>query len=260
MDRHREQAGVKHPAGSASQGTSLTVDHSGRMERGLYIAASGMVAEMVRQDQVANDLANASTPGYKADRSTQQSFNRMLLSNTLTGQPVGTLSLGTRIDSIVTDLTPGPIRETGQPLDFAVEGDGYFAVRTPQGVRYTRNGQFGLSPQGTLQTALGAPVLGQNGQPVRVGAGGRVNANQLGVFALNGARKIGDSLFQGTAGGRALGTVRQGALEGSNADPTHAMVDMIASYRNFESGQKAINAIDQTLQKAANQVGSLNGQ
>jgi len=246
--------------GSASQGTSVTVDHLGRMERGLYIAASGMIAEMVRQDQVANDLANASTPGYKADHSTQQSFNQVLLSNTLTGQPVGTLSLGTRIDSTVTDLTQGAIRETGQPLDFAIEGDGYFAVQSPQGVQYTRNGQFALSPQGTLQTALGFAVLGQNGQPVRVGAGGRVNPAQVGLFALTGAQKVGDSNFTGAVAGRAQGVIKQGALEGSNADPTHAMVDMIASYRTFESGQKAINTIDQTLQKAANQVGSLNGQ
>ena len=95
--------------GSASQGTSVTVDHLGRMERGLYIAASGMIAEMVRQDQVSNDLANTSTAGYKGDRATQQSFNQMLLSNTLTGQPVGTMALGTRVDSIVTDMTQGAL-------------------------------------------------------------------------------------------------------------------------------------------------------
>jgi flagellar basal-body rod protein FlgF len=230
------------------------------MERGLYIAASGMIAEQVRQDQLANDLANASTPGYRADRATQRSFGDLLLTNTASGQPVGPLGLGTRVDSVVTDLTPAPVRDTGQPLDFAVQGDGYFAVQTPQGVRYTRNGQFGLSPQGTLITALGAQVLGQNGQPVRVAAGGKVAAAQIGLFALNGVRKIGDSLLQGTVAGRAQGTVRQGALEGSNMDPTHAMVDMIASYRNFESGQKVIQAIDQTLSKAATQVGSVAGQ
>jgi flagellar basal-body rod protein FlgF len=232
----------------------------GQMERGLYIAASGMIAEQVRQDQLANDLANASTPGYKADRATQRSFGDLLLSNTASGQTVGPLGLGTRVDSVVTDLNPAPVRDTGQPLDFAAQGDGYFAVQTPQGVRYTRNGQFALSPQGTLITALGAQVLGQNGQPVRVGAGGKVSAAQIGLFALNGVRKIGDSLLQGTVAGRAQGTVRQGALEGSNMDPTHAMVDMIASYRNFESGQKVIQAIDQTLSKAATQVGSVGGQ
>src|SRR4051812_16487091 len=117
---------------------------TGAMERGLYIAASGMVAEMVRQDQIANDLANASTPGYKADRASQSSFGDLLLSNTLTGHPIGPLGLGARIGRIETDTTPAPLRETGEPLDFAIQGEGWFAVQTSQGLRYTRNGQFAL--------------------------------------------------------------------------------------------------------------------
>ncbi|GAC1322102.1 MAG: flagellar basal-body rod protein FlgF [Thermoleophilaceae bacterium] len=227
------------------------------MERGLYIAASGMMAEMVRQDQITNDLANASTPGYKADRSTQRSFGDLLLSNSVTGREVGPLGLGARVDSIVTDLAPGPTRDTGEPLDFAIAGQGYFAVRGARGVQYTRNGQFGVSAQGDLITSQGAQVLGQNGAPVRVGPGGRVAAAQIGVFGLNGARKVGDSMFAGAVAGRAQGTIRAGALEGSNADPARAMVDEIASYRNFESGQKVIRTIDETLQKAATQVGSI---
>src|SRR5947209_18045434 len=158
----------------ADSRTGVRVQSPGQMERGLYIAASGMVAEMVRQDQTANDLANASTHGYKGDRATQRSFGDLLVTNTATGQTVGPVGLGAEVDSVVTDLTPGPIRQTDQPLDFAVEGDGYFAVRTPQGVEYTRNGQFAVSPQETLVTALGAQVLGQNGAPVRVGQGGKV--------------------------------------------------------------------------------------
>src|SRR3954453_15804157 len=123
------------------------------MERGLYIAASGMLSEMVRQDQIANDLANASTPGYKSDRATQRSFGDILLANSVTGQTVGPLGLGSEIDSIgtdttgrgpenhssVTDPTGAPARDTGEPLDFAVVGEGWFGVQTPQGVRYTRN-------------------------------------------------------------------------------------------------------------------------
>lgn len=227
------------------------------MERGLYIAASGMIAEMVRQDQIANDLSNASTPGYKADKATQRSFGDLLLSNTVTGQTIGPLGLGARIDSIVTDTTPAPIRDTGQQLDFAVEGDGWFGVRTPQGLRYTRNGSFAVSPQGTLVDGMGNQVLGQNGAPVRAGAGGTVNAQAIGVFALTGVQKVGDSYVTGAAGGRATGQVRQGALEGSNANPAHSMVDMMASFRSFEAGQKVLHTIDETLQKAANQVGGL---
>src|SRR5436190_14254921 len=98
-----------------------------RMERGLYIAASGMLAEQIRQDQHANDLANASTPGYKADRTAQTSFGALLLSNG--GQAVGTIDAGVATRT-VTDLQPAPMRETGEPLDFAIAGEGYFAVRT----------------------------------------------------------------------------------------------------------------------------------
>ena len=227
------------------------------MERGLYIAASGMLSEMVRQDQIANDLANASTPGYKPDRSSQRSFGDLLLRNGVTGAPIGPLGLGVEIGAIVTDFTPGPIRETGEPLDFAIDGDGWFGVQTPQGVRYTRNGQFTVSANGTLVTAFGAEVLGRGGGPVRVGADGRVDPNQVGVFNVANPRKVGDSLVAGAATGPAAGVVRAGALEGSGADPARSMVDMIASFRAFEAGQKVITTIDETLGKAANQVGSL---
>ena len=227
------------------------------MERGLYIAASGMVSEMARQDVIANDLANASTAGYKSDRVVQSSFGDLLLRNTQTGQTIGPLGEGSRIDRQVTDLTAAPIKETGEDLDFAIEGDGFFAVRTAQGVRYTRNGQFTAAANGTLTDQLGNQVLGQNGQPVRIGADGKVPAANVGVFAVNNARKVGDNFFSGAAGGRGAGQVRSGALEGSGADPVRAMTDMIASLRAFESGQKVITTIDSTLQKASNQVGSL---
>src|SRR3954454_8393349 len=226
------------------------------MERGLYIAASGMLAEMVRQDQIANDLANASTPGYRSDRSTQKSFGDMLLENTKTGQPIGSLGTGVEIDSTVTDTTAGPVRDTGEPLDFAIQGDGYFAVQTPQGVRYTRDGQFTRGTDGTLMTATGNHVLGSSGAPIQVGADGKVPEGSLAVFTLSGTlTKQGDSLLNGTAtaGG---GTVQSGQLEGSNADATRSMVDMISSFRAFEAGQRVITTIDETLSKAANQVAS----
>lgn len=223
------------------------------MERGLYIAASGMLAEMVRQDQIANDLANASTPGYRSDRATQRSFGEMLLANTSTGAPIGSLGMGTEIDSITTDFTPGAVRDTGEPLDFAIDGTGFFAVQTPQGVRYTRNGQFQRAADGTLVTTSGYRVLGTNGGPVQVAADGTTDPKGIAIFTITNPVKQGDTLFSGTgtAGG---GVVRQGALEGSNADPTRAMVDMISSFRAFEAGQRAITTIDETLNKAANQV------
>jgi flagellar basal-body rod protein FlgF len=227
------------------------------MERGLYIAASGMVSEMARQDLISNDLANASTAGYKSDTAVQGSFGELLLRNTQTGATVGPLGQGSRIERQVTDFSAGPIKETGEDLDFAVEGDGFFAVQTGQGVRYTRNGQFTAAANGRLTDQLGNAVLNQNGRPATIGADGKVAAGTVGVFTVNNPRKAGDNFIQGTAAGRATGQVRSGALEGSGADPVRAMTDMIASLRAFESGQKVITTIDSTLQKASNQVGSL---
>jgi flagellar basal-body rod protein FlgF len=229
------------------------------MERGLYIAASGMLAEQVRQNQIANDLANSSTPGYKADRSSQRGFGDLLLQNSATGQTVGPLGLGVQIAKTTTDLSQAPIRDTGEPLDFAIEGAGYFSVRTPQGARYTRNGQFMRSAQGNLVDALGHEVLSKNGGPVKVKADGTVANGAIGVFNVPNARKAGDSLFTGAAQGQASGAIRNGALEGSGTDPARSMVDMIASYRSYEAGQKAIRTIDETLNKAVTQVASISG-
>src|SRR4029078_9865268 len=104
------------------------------MKRGLYIAASGMVSEMARQDLIANDLANASTAGYKSDRAVQSSFGELLLQNTQTRQTVGPLGQGSRIERQVTDLTAAPLKETGEDLDFASEGDCVLVSQTGQGV------------------------------------------------------------------------------------------------------------------------------
>jgi len=229
------------------------------MERGLYIAASGMVAEQMRQDAIANDLANASTPGYKADRVTQATFGDLLLSNSATGQVVGALGMGARADEMVTDLSPQPLRVTDEPLDLAIAGEGWFGVQTDQGVRYTRNGQFAASPQGLLVDQLGNPVLGPGGQPVQLDARGRVAPGSVGVFALANAAKVGDNHFTGAAGGQAAGEVKVGALEGSGIDPARTMVDMIASFRAYEAGQKAIQTIDDTLRRTSTQVANATG-
>jgi flagellar basal-body rod protein FlgG len=229
------------------------------MDRGLYIAASGMLAEQIRQDQIANDLANAATPGYKADRTAQRQFGDLLLASSTSGAQVGSQSTAVQVDAIETDFTPKPSRDTGEPLDFAIVGEGFFSVQTAQGVRYTRNGQFTVSPQGTLVTAQGDPVLGRGGRTLHVGADGRVDPRALDVVALTGPRKEGGNLVAGTPAGGATGQVRAGALEASGADAARSMVDMIASLRSFEAGQRVINAIDETLGKAANNVGSVSG-
>jgi flagellar basal-body rod protein FlgG len=230
------------------------------MDRGLYIAASGMLAEQVRQDQIANDLANASTSGYKAERTTQQPFGMLLLTNSVTGAAIGSQSTGVQVTGTVTDWTPQPLKDTGEPLDMAINGDGFFAIRTPDGVRYTRNGEFASNEAGQLVTATGNVVLGRDNQPVRIGADGKVDPRALNVVLLNNPEKVGDNLVAGTPGavaGQTPGTVRAGALEGSGADATQSMVDMIASMRAYEAGQKVIHTIDETLGKAASSVGSV---
>jgi flagellar basal-body rod protein FlgF len=226
------------------------------MDRGLYIAASGMLAEQIRQDQIANDLANASTPGYKGDRTAQRTFGDLLLASSASGQAIGSQSTAVQVDRIETDFTPRPARETGEPLDFAIVGEGFFGVQTAQGVRYTRNGQFQVAGDGRLVTAQGDPVLDRAGRPIAV-AGGKVDPRRLGVTTLTDPVKQGDSLVTGTPAGAAAGEVRAGALETSGADPARAMVDMISSMRAFEAGQKVIQTIDETLGKAATQVGTI---
>jgi flagellar basal-body rod protein FlgF len=232
------------------------------MDRGLYIAASGMLAEQVRQNQIANDLSNASTPGYKADRTMQRSFGSMLLTNSQTGQTIGSQSTAVQITGEVTDFTAEPVKDTGEPLDFAIVGDGFFALQTANGTRYTRNGQFSANAQGQLVTAEGDRVLGRNGSPLTIGADGKVDPRNLNVVLLTNPQKGGDNLVTGTPGrpaGQVAGQVRSGALEGSGADPTTAMVDMIASMRAYESGQKVIQTIDSTLAKASSEVGKVSG-
>src|SRR4051812_25479882 len=227
------------------------------MERGLYIAAAGMVAEMVRQDQIANDLANAATPGYKSDRSQQRSFSDLLLQNTKTGETVGKLGQGPLITNQATDLNPEALRSTAEPLDLAIAGPGYFGVQTGDGVRYTRDGSFKAAADGTLTDQLGNTVLGADRKPVKVSADGTIDTAKVGNFALTGVKKQGDSYFTGTAAGAGKGEVQSGYLEGSGVEAGRTMVDMMASLRAFEAGQKAIQTIDGTLQQAAGQVGTL---
>jgi flagellar basal-body rod protein FlgG len=167
------------------------------------------------------------------------------------------LGQGPLITKQVTDLTPEALRSTGQPTDLAIAGPGYFAIQTANGVRYTRDGAFKAAADGTLTDQLGNTVLGTDRKPVKVNADGTVDTAKVGNFALTGVKKQGDSYFTGTAAGTGKGEVQSGYLEGSGVDAGRTMVDMMASLRAFEAGQKAIQTIDGTLQQAAGQVGTL---
>ncbi|MGH2914270.1 MAG: flagellar hook-basal body protein [Solirubrobacteraceae bacterium] len=227
------------------------------MDPGLYIAASGMLAEQVRQNQLSNNLANASTPGYAPQQAVQSSFGALLLSNSATGQQIGTLNTGVKVSSVVAQATPTPLQSTGQPLDFGIAGAGYFAVRSTAGVRYTRDGQFQSNNAGQLTDANGNLVLGQSGQPVAVDAKGNVSPSALGLFNVPNAAAQGDNLLSGTASGRATGSVEQGKLNQSGVDAIQTMTDMIASLRAYQAGQSAIQSINQTMQEDAASVPSL---
>jgi flagellar basal-body rod protein FlgF len=225
------------------------------MDLGLNIASAGMLAEQVKEDQISNDLANASTPGFKASSSAQQSFGALLLHNTANGQTIGSIDLGVDVDKSKTDLAQGPLEQTGQPLDFAVAGTGFFAVRTASGIQYTRNGQFTVSNKGTLTDQYGDDVLSQNGSPIPVGASGTVPTTALGLFNLTNPSQLGNNNFSGkVAGGRATGQIYAGQLEGSGIDAIQAMVKMEASLNAYTAGQQTIGTISQTMQESASSV------
>jgi flagellar basal-body rod protein FlgF len=227
------------------------------MDVGLSIAASGMVAEQVREDQLANDLANSSTPGYKPTDDVQSAFGSLLMKSA--GQTVGSIDTSTEITGQVPNLTQGPLQTTNEPLDFAISGAGFFGVRTSSGTQYTRDGQFTESAQGYLVDANGNEILSQGGQPIKVGADGTVAATALGVFNVAKPVVQGNNLYSGKSSGQGSGIVESGALEGSGVNAATTMVDMIASLNTYQSGQQAIQAISQTMQESASATGALSG-
>ena len=177
------------------------------------------------------------------------------------------------IDKIYTDYTEGSLDSTGRDLDIAIQGDGFFAVETPNGEAYTRNGALTVSPQGVLVNADNYPILTDSGpltvtgQSVSIGAGGQVSVDGQNVGTLRvvdfekpyDLRKVNGTLYiapKGITPNPATNVaVRQGYLEKSNVDVLREMVDMIDSYRAFEMGQKMIQIQDESLGKAVNDLG-----
>jgi flagellar basal-body rod protein FlgF len=231
-----------------------------------------MLADQIRQDVIANNLANATTAGFKGDVAVGEAFPDMLVSQLQTGAKVGTLGLGAHISQISTNDKQGALRQTGNTYDLAVAGSGWFSVQGPNGVAYTRNGTFSIDAKGQLVTAEAQPVLDDGGRPITIGEGkasiapdGRVSVDgrqiaKLAVTALDPTRlhKLGDNLYAGTVQkGTDPGRVEQGFLEGSNVNSVKEMVDLISTMRSFEAGQKAVQAEDDSLGKAVNEVGRI---
>ena len=231
------------------------------MDLGLNIAAAGMVAQQTQVDQLAGDLANVQTPGYKPEAGIQTSFGALLLANTATGAPIGAIDSGVEVRRGVPNLTQATIHTTGRPLDFAISGSGFFAVRTPNGVQYTRNGQFSLDAQGQLVDSAGDPVLSGAGTPIRAtaGPGAPVAAAAIGVVALTNPTKLGNNNFTGTPAGVGPGVVQAGALEASGVDQITTYTHMQSDLDAYQAAQQSISTIGQTLAESAATVGLVTG-
>lgn len=247
----------------------------------IYPVLSGALAQEKRLEVITNNLANVNTAGFKRD---QPLFEGVELSPGLSAGVSGSMLPSPTFEMlhrVSTDFTPGVVRTTGEPLDVAIEGEGFFSVQTPQGVRYTRGGSFTIDAQGQITTYDGFPVLGTGGPItlppgiIQIDAEGRISVKgteagaqptEIDLLPIvrfsdpSQLRKVGQTLFEAVGGGAAPfpeGRMRQGALEGANVNPVEEMVAMITVMRLYESAQKAIQTADEIAAKAANEVGRL---
>jgi flagellar basal-body rod protein FlgG len=260
------------------------------MIRSLYTAATGMTAQQLNMDVIANNLANTNTTGFKRSRA---DFQDLLYQNTraagtsaTAGSQVPTgiqIGLGARAAAIERILSQGDFRQTSNPLDLVIEGDGFFQVQLPDGqTGYTRDGTFKLDSQGRLVTSDGNALLPEITIPpegigrVTISQDGTVFASlpgaatpqQLGQIQLarfvnpTGLESVGRNVYRPTAGSgdpttgtpglEGLGTVGSGFLEMSNVKVVEEMVDMITAQRAYEINSKSIQAADEMLQIANN--------
>jgi flagellar basal-body rod protein FlgF len=235
------------------------------MIRGFYTALSGMVSAMTRQAVVADNIANVNTVGFKASRTTQDDFELNIM-NSL-GPELGLLGTGTMPTGLKLDLSQGPLEATGVQSDLAIQGDGLFAVRTGNGLAYTRAGEFQVDVNGTLVTQQGYPVLDTAGRTIQVGNAftvaddGTVMETGQRIALMGwppgGVTRLGGNLY-GAPGqlSPATGQIRQRYIEHSNTDMALAMTDMISLQRSFQMSSRALSLQDGTLGDAT-QLGRL---
>lgn len=237
------------------------------MDSGYYAACAGLVAQTQALELVAHNLANLSTNGYRGQETT---FRSLLASRGSAGEnPInavvndfGVLS-GSRLD-----LTSGSLTPTGNALDMAVAGKGFFTIQSGQDVRYTRDGEFHLTPTGQLVTAEGDTVMGEQGPVIlpngdrSISSDGTISVNgtvvdklRLAEFALTtNLTAIGSATYTAppnTALPAVESTVRQGMLEGSNVSATQAVVQLITIQRNADLLSRAMGALDGQLNQVA---------
>lgn len=255
------------------------------MLRSIEVAKVGMQAQEAKLDVVANNLANASTHGFKR---LVAAYQQLPAGETaITATPDVTLPDGALLQpaqlprpdgpQLVTrvDLRQGPLEETGNPLDVAVNGEGFLVVATEAGERYTRAGNLRLDAEGNLTDGAGRRVLGGGG-PIQLPGGQLQIASDGSISAAGNAldrlrvvrfpdptlvRAAGDGLLSLPEGMRPtdMGAsevhISQGYLERSNSNPVHELVSLIAAQRIFEAGQRMLVTDDETLNRAVNQLG-----
>jgi flagellar basal-body rod protein FlgG len=257
----------------------------------LHVARTGLDAQSARMRVIANNLANVNTTGFKRDRATFETLAYQIM--TAPGAAASAenryatgLSLGSGVEMTGTARvnSQGALATTDNPLDLAIEGDGFFQVTLPDGtIGYTRAGNFNLSPEGQIVTPDGMPLqpaiqVPEGAQSITVGADGTISAQlageaeptQLGQIELarfinpSGLAAKGGNIFLETAasgapqvGPAALegrGSIRQGMLEGSNVNVVQELVDMIETQRAYEVNSKMISATDEMLRNANQQL------
>jgi flagellar basal-body rod protein FlgG len=259
------------------------------MLRALYTAASGMVAQQLNLDNIANNLANASTAGFYGRR---LQFSDLVYQNVIMPGAAATqqttlsaglqVGLGTMPRASEVLQTQGNFSSTGNPLDLAIQGLGFFQVTMPDGtISYTRAGSFHLDAQGNIVTADGNPLqpsitIPANATSITVGSDGTVSvtesgqtaAQQVGSIQLamfpnpGGLNSIGNNLFLATTASgdpivgapgasEGLGTLQQGMLEQSNVDIVSEFVQLIVAQRAYESNSRVVTSADQMLQDLA---------
>ncbi len=259
------------------------------MIRALYTAASAMLFGMRQQDIAADNLANTRTAGYKAVTSAGEAFAGVLARSVEAGEaPVPVPQelesvlgrIGTGVWQAVrgNDFTDGAMRTTQDPLDLAVSGTGFFAVQTPEGVNYTRNGHLKRSLDNILVTQEGLPVLDEAGSTitlttdnVRVKSNGEILVGEdtvakLGIYDLSAvtARRAGSNRFESAPGDVpaqvALGTdttIQQGMLEEANVNAAKVASQVLSTGRSFEASQRVFSTINDTLEAAVLQIGKV---
>ena len=255
------------------------------MVRGLYTAYTGMVNQQKRLDTITNNLANASTTGYKREGATSKAFDEYLtvkVNDRTVGyitQPIGNMSLGVKIGENYTDYSQGSFRSTENTYDLAIEGNGFFSIsftnkNGEQSIKYTRDGEFTIDTEGALRTMDGDYVQGEGGDiyiptnatQVAITTTGEIYADgeyidtiQITDFEdYDYLKKYGENMYETVDGAvetESMALIHQGYLEASNINVVSEMVEMITISRAYESSQKAVQTADSMLEKAVNDVG-----